>query len=169
MALAAQLAAACRRGDMLRGCTVEGGVGGAADAGEGPAGLPWGASATASPRAAPRATPRTAASTRQSAPAPPPLASWFSNLPDVELRPGTALVPGQQSGMGAGRVLHDPALAVTHVSLADMHPALFTPKADEAAEAPARQHAAPMQVRCAGVWPLDTHAQRCAGQFLMFA
>eukprot|EP00892_Ulva_mutabilis_P011893 jgi/Ulvmu1/9076/UM005_0171.1 len=81
---------------------------------------------------------RLSGSTRQAAPAPVPLASWFSNLPDIELRPGTALVPGQQSTQAGGRALRDPALAVTHVSLADMHPTLFTPQADGAADAPTR-------------------------------
>lgn len=113
-----------------------------------------GASACSAERAGPPALPpqaaldhaRSASSTRNGALKPATLTSWFSNLPDVELRPGTALVPGQQHGSGGCRTPRDPALAVTHVSLADMPPALFMPQTDEAAEPPARPHVAPVQV-----------------------
>jgi hypothetical protein len=65
-----------------------------------------------------------------------PLANRYSNLPDVELRPGTAACHACSSDAGSSEhdprssrlPYHDPALSVTHVSLADMAPNLFTAK-----------------------------------------
>lgn len=59
-----------------------------------------------------------------------PLANRFSNLPDVELRPGTAACHafGGNGDSSDGPRYHDPAFSVTHVSLADMAPNLFTAK-----------------------------------------
>lgn len=68
-----------------------------------------------------------------------PLANRFSNLPDVELRPGTAAchafggdADSCEHGPRSSRLSnHDPAFSVTHVSLADMAPNLFTAKDHE--------------------------------------
>lgn len=70
-----------------------------------------------------------------------PLANRFSNLPDVELRPGTAAchafggsADSSEHDPRTSRLsYHDPALSVTHVSLADMAPNLFTAKDHEPA------------------------------------
>lgn len=65
-----------------------------------------------------------------------PLANRFSNLPDVELRPGTAACHAfagkanhsTDDHRSSRFSYHDPALSITHVSLADMAPNLFTAK-----------------------------------------